>query len=347
MESTEITIALPTVRKNMFSDLYIKQLQGFVNGIRALNERIDIEGGISTRGWCYILEGLNVIDKTQFRKVVELINDLRKQNYLPMNICTEDENRSFDHVEELSGEKQPAKEYLRRMLTRMKSIETLKNDAYFWKHQAVYVQMMVEKIDVFNLFNPICKKYHIPLANAKGWSDLNSRYNLALRFKEAEENGKVPVLLYYGDFDPAGLLIANKIQDNIASIKEATDWEPKNLIVDRFGLDYSFIEENHLVWIDNLKTGGNKDANENLDYVRDYVRLYGRRKCEANAILRIKDVALRHCEKTIKKYLGNDPFKKYNEEIAEIHGEVKALMNKINLTKNLDELISKLDRDTN
>ena len=71
--------------------------------------------------------------------------------------------------------------------------------------------MFVEKIDLKSLFEPICKRYHIPLTNARGWSDIHSRAAMMKRFTEWENKGKQCVLLYCGDHDPGGLNISETI----------------------------------------------------------------------------------------------------------------------------------------
>jgi hypothetical protein len=38
----------------------------------------------------------------------------------------------------------------------------------FWGDLPIYLQMTVEKIDLKNLFNPVCKEFHIPLLNISG-----------------------------------------------------------------------------------------------------------------------------------------------------------------------------------
>ena len=81
------------------------------------------------------------------------------------------------------------------------------------------------------------------------------------RFEEMEDAGKQCVLLYCGDHDPGGLAISDFLQSNFEDLSDAVGWFPDNLIIDRFGLNYDFIEENNLTWIDNLETssGGRLD----------------------------------------------------------------------------------------
>jgi hypothetical protein len=74
----------------------------------------------------------------------------------------------------------------------------------FWGDLPVYLQMTVEKIDLKNLFNPVCKEFHIPLLNISGWGDINSRAGILRRFAKCHRRGKRCVLLHCGDHDPGG-----------------------------------------------------------------------------------------------------------------------------------------------
>jgi hypothetical protein len=62
--------------------------------------KIDDETGfkVSSRGWCYQLEGLNVITKGDFNRVQSLINECRKNGLLPINFVAEESARQFENV---------------------------------------------------------------------------------------------------------------------------------------------------------------------------------------------------------------------------------------------------------
>ena len=196
------------------------------------------------------------------------------------------------------------------------------NPFFFSDYQEKYIELLVEKIDLKGIFKPLCEKYHIPYANSKGWADINGRADMMQRFKVWEESGKQCVLLYCGDHDPGGLHISDKIIKNLKDLENAADWNPDNLIIDRFGLNYDFIEENKLTWIENLITSSNKDlaSPKHLDhfkpYVQDYIKKYGARKVEANALITRIEAGRELCEQAILKYIDLDDVKKYEEETA-------------------------------
>ena len=359
-----MSLKLPSRKKGRRSKedsiIYETDLKNLANAIiqlqlkiakRSSLDRIKEDEKISSRGWCYLLEVYHIITKDQFDICQKIINECRKKGYIPIDFVALDKSRLFDHVEVIDKYYSTPYEYLKSWFSAVRNCNTRKDDISFWESQKVYIQIMVEKIDVKNIFNNICKKYHIPIANAKGWSDLNGRYEMAMRFKIAEDKGLQPILLYYGDFDPAGLNIAKQLKKNIFDIEQATKWSPKNLIVDHFGLTYEFIEKHNLLWIDNLITGSKtkkdlsnpKHADHNKEYVQTYIKKYGVRKCEANAILIIKEKAIEELETKLLNYLGDDPFKIYDKKIKKEQNDVLKIMEKSEIRELLDIINNNLE----
>jgi len=169
--------------------------------------------------------------------------------------------------------------------------------------------MVVEKIDLKSLFRPVTAEFYVPCANAKGWSDLNMRAGMMRRFQHWEAHGKRLVLLYCGDFDPAGLRISDFLISNMADLEKAVGWNPANVHIDRFGLNRSFIDQHGLTWIDNLITGSGGDLadpshkDHALPYVQDYIKAHGARKVEANALV-VRPAAGRDlCRRAIRRYV--------------------------------------------
>ena len=113
---------------------------------------------------------------------------------------------------------------------------------YSWEFQSCYVEILVEKIDLKSLFSPTCAEFNVPIANTKGWSNINSRAAMMRRFGEWEGRGKQPVLLYCGITILQELNISAFLRSNLAELAGATGWSPDNLIISRFGLNADFIE---------------------------------------------------------------------------------------------------------
>jgi hypothetical protein len=282
-------------------------LQRLAEKLQEIDSRLDFKQ--SSRGWCYTLENEGFIKKGEFDRAEDAINECRRAAYLPINFCAEDASRVWENVEEPT-------EGTIQDLFRLYLKAALNAPNYYkpdwWEGEEYYIQMFVEKIDLKSLFSPICKKYHMPIANASGWSDINERAEMADRFLEAEEAGQQCVLLYCGDLDPWGDKISDTIRKNLADLTEATGYDPSDLIIHRFGLEKDFVKRHNLTWIDNLMTGSGKDMSKSYycynckmqytkgtascrrcrkklyvqpQFVRDYIDEIGERKCEANALV--------------------------------------------------------------
>ncbi len=268
-----------------FSQKFTREkLVDFASEIQRISRTIGFK--VSARGWGYLLEQSGAITKNQFDKVESVINRCRREGILPVDFVAEESARAFKGVETPTDGS--VKSVLKWMLR-----DVLTGDKYFtpdwWDGEDYYIQMLVEKIDLVTLFEPVTHQYHVAIANAKGWSSILQRAEYARRFKEAEERGLKCVLLYAGDHDPDGLRISETIRKNLEQVAEI-EWEngdagydPADLEITRFGLNYDFIQANGYTWIDNLITGSGKDLaspkhpNFNLPYVQNYLRASAKR----------------------------------------------------------------------
>ncbi len=339
------TIILPKGKnKHLKMDEFIKQ----VKEIQAL-----VVKPMSARGWGYFLEGENVITKSEIDLVEGLINDCRKSGLLPIDFTAEEEGRQFSGIEEPT-ERTPI-EYMKGYLEAVLNCEEWYTPDW-WIGEKYYIQIIVEKIDLKYLFEDVCKEYHIPIATAKGWSSLRQRAEYAERFKDAEEKrGLKCVLLYCGDHDPDGLRISQFLRSNLNDLKDIVwsngkgGYNPQNLIIDRFGLNYDFIVANGLVWIENLITGSKKNLadpnhkNYNMEYLQKYLSRYGVRKVEANAILKNRDAGIQLCRNTIEKYLGSDALSRFERKREDIRTKVREFRDDTNLTEHIEAAINIID----
>ena len=267
-----------------------------------------LDFSIGSRGWCYILEE-HGLDKGDFDAAQALISDCRKTGELPLDIVADDDAREFVNLETIETES--VEEKAAAVLAYLRSAHRYYEPLSFWDFQDSYVQMMVEKIDLKSLFGPVCEQFYVPLANARGSSDINSRAAMMKRFAEPEAKGKRCVLLYAGDHDPAGLRISDFLRKNLADLSRAVGWSPDRLIIDRFGLNADFIRTHGLTWIENLETGsgGRLDDPRHPDhrksYVQDYLAEYGPRKVEANALVTRAQAGRKLCHDAILKYVDD------------------------------------------
>lgn len=330
----EIQFELPRGRgKNR-----LKRMYRFALILKAIQNKIGFK--LSARGWCYQLEGFRLINKDEFGKVNNFINECRKLGFLPVDFVATEEARKFSGIE--IPETESPIEYFARFLE-----GALKSGDYYtpdwWDGEEYYIQMLVEKIDLVTLFEPVCKEYHIPIATSKGWSSILQRADMIDRFREAEEKGLKSILLYCGDHDPYGLAISDYMKKNLWDLYNATRWSPEKLIIDRFGLNYDFIVEQGLTWIENLISGSGKPPDYNDSITMTYIHKYGERKCEANALV-VQPEAARHlCREAICKYLGYEAQGRFMKKRNVVKEELEEFLDETGLKGTIDDALEQVE----
>lgn len=347
------------------------KIREFADILMRMQERIDFR--VSSRGWCYLMEQAGYINKSQFNKVDLAINRCRKEGLLPVDFVAEEDARAFSNVEipnvfrDEWDDKREISGILEWMLR-----DVLNGDRYYtpdwWDGEECYIQMLVEKIDLKTLFEPICAEYHIPIANAKGWSSILQRAEYARRFKEAEDRGLKCVLLYCGDHDPDGLRISDTIRNNLQQVSEINwkdgevGYNPINLEIHRFGLNYDFIIKNKYTWIDNLITGsggelavklpdgrivagkaasGASHKNFKLQYLQDYIKTIGVRKCEANAIVTTPQKAKDLVREEIENWLGKEAINRFRDKRNAVRAEYLELLEESGLQTPIENFLNR------
>lgn len=328
------------------------RLKQFANHILELGLRAGFK--ISSRGWAYYLESERIVNKDQFDKVEDAINRCRKQGLLPIDFVAEEPSRQFHGVEVPSEhEGKDMNDIVKWMLR-----DLLDGSKYYtpdwWEGEGVYIQVVVEKIDLLTLFSPVCQIYHAPIATSKGWSSMLQRAEYARRYAEAESRGLDCVLLYCGDHDPDGLRISEFLRSNLADLADV-EWEdgmpgydPENLTIDRFGLNKALIDQHKLTWIDNLITGSGKDLgsrnhpNHGMPYVQQYLKRIGRRKCEANAIIPHAEVARTLMVDAFEKYLSPGAPDRFQAKVDAAEEEYRKVLKGTGL--NLDKIQKAIDK---
>jgi hypothetical protein len=313
-------------------ECYEEEAQAFCQRILEIRSTLDF--AVSARGWCYILEGRHEITKGDFAAAERLINDCRKNGSLPLDICAVDDSRTADGIQQID-ETTPEEE-AESWIDHVREHAAKRYTPFaFWEDLDVYVEMAVEKIDLKSLFAPSCAEFHMPISNCSGWNDINGRAAMMERFSDWESRGKKCVLLYCGDHDPGGLNISGFMHSNLHDLSGAVGWDPDHLTVDRFGLDYDFIEANGLTWIENLETssGGRLDDPKHKDhlkpYVQNYIKRFGVRKCEANALVVRPEAGRALCRQAILRWVPENAPKRYARALARVRAELQAEIDRL------------------
>jgi len=306
---------------------YQKKVAAFCAKILEVRSRLDFDVG--SRGWAYILEGERLIDKDEIDTAQDLINVCRKNGDLPLDICSEDDKRAAENLEDIDAD--PTEEAA-NIYDYVETAEANYTPFSFWDDDDLdyYVQMGVEKSNVKNLFAKPCAELYVPIVNLGGWADLNVRAGLMRRFKRKEAEGKRCVLLTFTDHDPGGLHIDKFLRSNLEDMARAVRWAPDDLIIERFGLDYDFIERERLTWIENLATSkGEYSLNDKRHpdhhkaYVQDYLHKYGARKVEADALLKVPKLGRKLCRQAILKYVPASAPQRYLNKLRPAREELR------------------------
>ncbi len=310
----------PGGQKRGAKEEYIDSLQVFAEDLQETQRGIDFQ--MSARGWCYIMEQFG-LKKSDFERGQIWINECRYYGFLEPGFILEDESHE---VKGQSDESESVEGFVEGQYNMWQEAEEYYIDSWqlydgisFWEDKDCYLQLLVEKVDLKSLFSNICDRYKIPMANLHGWGSLEQKAVMARNFQIAENRGKEPVLLVCCDFDPPGLCISDVLEDWFEKYSTFTGWYPANLKVERIGLAYNFIQDNHLTWVDNLLTASGKDMSsphhefykKNIYNVREYIAKYGVRKCEANAIVVVPELGRKMLQDFIDKWLGEDAYKDY------------------------------------
>lgn len=327
-------------------------LRDFAEMLKSLQMKIDFR--VSSRGWAYLLETERLINKDEFDKVTNVINNCRRKGILPIDFVAEESSRAFQGVE-IPSDESVVVDFGGWLRACKNAAEHYNLD--WWDGEEYYIQMVVEKVDLVTLFNPVCREFHIPIANSKGWSSMLQRAEYARRFREAEDRGMKCVLLYCGDHDPDGLRISEFIRSNLAQLSEVSwgdgnrGYDPNGLIIERFGLNRDFIERHNFTWIDNLITGSKKNLadpnhkNFKMPYVQQYLADVGERKCEANVLVTMPDVARKLVRDAIVSYVGEDAEDRFEEKRQVVRDELDEFFERTKIKEPMDEALKIIEEE--
>jgi hypothetical protein len=265
-----------------------------------------------TRGWAYVAEGAGIITKGQFDAFETWLTRVRKDGLLDPDVVSDDDARSTDGIEDVDLDDPAA--YARQILDRAHSWLRAYTPISVWKGLGTYVELLVEKVDLKIIFGPVCARYSVPITNGKGSADLNLRRHMLGRFRDQYKESRKLVLLYFGDLDPFGQLIADVIKSNLMECArvQRVDFDPTPIYVERIGLTAAQIAALGLPWIENLETGSGKDLanprhpDHNKLYVQTHIATYGPRKVEATALAAHPAEAQALIEAAINRYIPPD-----------------------------------------
>ena len=283
-----------------------------------------------SRSWLYAFESAGIITKGGFDAASRWLAENRRNGLIPFDLVGADTSRAMEG-EDIFDQEETPREYVNRQLREALERGEQYWPGSYWKHQRHFPIIWTEKRDLIKLFEP-----EIPPAvkrfAGKGWADINSRVEVIRCCQWAEREGLEPVILYCGDHDPAGLQISKSIYSNLQEIAAVLDWSEGLAFMQycgrirRFGLTAEFIDHAGLLWIDGLETSSGDDLasprhkQHGQSYVQSYLKRFGARKCEANALITNPEAARALMRSTIWEWLsrpGADQWSAENEQASQ------------------------------
>lgn len=294
------------------------------------------------RGWAYYAEGLGLITKGEFARFEKLLTDMRKAGELDPNVIEPDASRVATTVSDYEANHYTPEEQAAWAVNEIRD----ELDSYargyfqhgFWDGLDCYVEMIVEKKDLVQIFGEVAKKYKVRVTNGKGDTDIHSRLAMLERFRDHHEAGRRCILLAIGDHDPKGLGIVQGLESTLRSCLDlkGLNWYDPEFEVVNIGLTEEQIDDLGLMKIENLETGGGKDLSNPRHpdhfkpYVQEYIARYGVWKVEANALVANPREAQRIFTDAIQEYIPQHHLGIVREDNAPgqelVREEIKKLM---------------------
>lgn len=269
---------------------------------RAMGEAIEalsLETGykFGPRGWAYYAEGMGLITKGEFARFEKLLTDMRKDGELDPDVIEPDSSRMATSVGDFNAASYSPENLAQHAVDQIANDLRSWADSYYangyWDGLDYYVEMIVEKKDLVQIFRSTADRYNIRITNGKGDTDIHTRLAMLKRFRNHSYDGRRCILLGIGDHDPKGLHIVDGLHRTFMSCAgiKGLDWDCPDFEVVPIGLTEAQINDLGLMKIGNLETGGGRDLSDTRHpdhfkpYVQDYIARFGVWKCEANALV--------------------------------------------------------------
>lgn len=245
-------------------------------------------------------------DLNHYKRVVNAMTDARWNGNVAINAFIDRERSMFgetkDDEMDIENEIENAKKQIRLW---MESYGLNR-----WSNQDNYVEVWIEKKALQGVFEGPCAINNVGLAPCKGYPSITFLYENRERFKNAIDNGKEPIILYFGDYDPSGEDIPRSIKENLRRM--GVDVE-----VERIALNPDQIKEMGLPGVPPKKGDSRTNNWDGAEVVElDAV--------EPNTLRRM-------CEDAIEQYFDQDLFDELEErESKELEQYKEALKEYVN-----------------
>lgn len=138
-----------------------------------------------------------------YRHVQHRMTELRRSGRLPYGWITDATRRGY-FVNTFNG--------VEDFLIRMNSLYR----ADLWCESRYYLEVWVESRSIAGVIQDLCKELAVSLYPAGGFSSISLAYEAAGHINSiVERTGKTPIIVYVGDYDPAGVLIDKSVEKEL------------------------------------------------------------------------------------------------------------------------------------
>lgn len=172
-------------------------------------------GVLTLRSLYYQLVTLGMTNSVQhYKRVVNAMIDARREGIV-------DYDQFSDRDREMVGETRWEQTDLDTEIESAKKNIELWMTCYGknpWENQPYYVEVFIEKKALEGVFARPCSRHGVALGACKGYPSLTFLHEATQRFIATEQAGKIPLILYFGDYDPSGEDIPRSIEANIREL---------------------------------------------------------------------------------------------------------------------------------
>lgn len=179
------------------------------NGVRIANQYED--GILTIRGLHYKLVGLDMPNtQRHYNRVKSYMADARREGLLDFDKFSDQDRRMERETHWQDSDYDWKVDYAKKQVGLWVNDYSLNR----WENQEVIPELWVEKKTLLGILEKPCREKSIGLAAMKGYTSLTFLNDAAKRFQRMQHQGKTPLILYLGDYDPSG----DDIQDRFKII---------------------------------------------------------------------------------------------------------------------------------
>ncbi len=187
-----------------------------------------------------------------------------------------------------------------------------------WQTQGKYVEVWIEKDALSSVFTRICSPRGVSVVVCRGFSSVSFLHDFRNRL--VQRNGREPVMLYFGDFDPSGVEMLTAMRTTLRDELSVRDVEFKRI---------ALLREDIFTY----RLPHNPNALKKTDTrARKHLERYGELAVELDALR--PDVLEGKVEDSIKAEITNvESFNHevdlYDRELKELRGLKQRIMDSI------------------